>query len=196
MTFTYNSNVPAANDPPKNDQPTMQSNAASIASIIAVDHIGFNIPNGGYHKVIHQPPQGADPTAIPGIGQTYTKTLSGDQQLFFESGGGVITQLTGPNTAIAAGNGYTWIPGGILLQWGSITGGLTSGTNTDLFFATANINFPNNCFNVNATLINAGSTNNEQTISIRDGSVSNLGFKWNYSGGGAYSGFFWFAIGN
>lgn len=115
--FTYDPNVPAANNAPKDDQPNMQTNTASIAGIIAQDHIGFLTANGGYHTIIHQGPQGADPATIVGIGQTYTKTISGDQQLFYRSGNGIISQLTGPYTPIAANSGYTFLPGGILIQW-------------------------------------------------------------------------------
>lgn len=52
MSFTYNNGVPAANNNPSVDQPDMLTNAQSINSIIAVDHISFNVTNGGTHKQI------------------------------------------------------------------------------------------------------------------------------------------------
>lgn len=48
-SFVYNNGVPAANDNPSDDQPDMLTNAQSIQSILAVDHVGFNTANGGTH---------------------------------------------------------------------------------------------------------------------------------------------------
>src|SRR2546430_8289315 len=120
--FTYTTNIPLATNEPSVDQPNMKINTNSINSIIGVDHLTFGTATGtqsdGYHKVIHSVPQVSDPVAIAGFGQVYTKTVSGDQQLFYESGGGVKTQLTGPNAVSAAATGYVWLPGPILMQWG------------------------------------------------------------------------------
>lgn len=101
MTFVFNPNIPAGPNNPSNDQPLMLQNNQSTNSIIAVDHVTFNItqnPNG-YHVVIHFVDQNTtNPGAIVGVGQLYTKTVNGDQRLFFESGNGVVTQITNPNS--------------------------------------------------------------------------------------------------
>lgn len=105
MTINYILGIPDAPNDPSVDQPDMKTNNDAIPQLIDIDHIGFNdttFPNG-YHDVIHQPPQVADPAAVPGIGQTYVKTVSGDQQLFFESGAGVISNLTGSGQTIIRG---------------------------------------------------------------------------------------------
>jgi hypothetical protein len=113
--FQYNTGIPAAPNNPSVDQPDMLTNTDSIDGLIDVDHIGFNENLGGYHDVIHQPPQVAAPGTIAGIGQTYTKTVTGDQQLFYKSGLGVETQLTSSggvsaraavNFSIGAGPGF------------------------------------------------------------------------------------------
>lgn len=97
--FTYTLGIPAADHNPSVDQPDMQINNDSIASIIDVDHYGFNDGSNfsGYHDVIRLPPKLADPAAITGIGQIYTKTISGDQQLYYESGNGVVGLLSNPS---------------------------------------------------------------------------------------------------
>ena len=68
-SFTYNSAVPAPNDDPSADQPVMQINAASIASIIAVDHVGFNTSPGGTHNQVtfsseNTPSTPSDPSSV------------------------------------------------------------------------------------------------------------------------------------
>ena len=52
MSFTYNNGVPDANNNPSVDQPDMKTNAQSIESLIAIDHISFNTANGGTHKQV------------------------------------------------------------------------------------------------------------------------------------------------
>lgn len=204
--FDYTTNIPFANNPPSVDQPNMEINTNSIDGIIAVDHVGFNSNNGGYHTDIHMIPQGIDPAQITDIGQLYTKTVTfngkTDAALFYRSGttlssSNSLTQITAPKGTSASANGYAFLPGGIIMQWGIINSPpMPSGTTTPLAFNTSNIDFPNNCFNIQMTLINDGSTNNAQVMSIRIGSVSASGFSWNYTGGSAYRGFYWVAIGN
>lgn len=99
--------IPDGPNNPSQDQPKMKINNDSIERIIREDHYGFNDNLGGYHNVIHQPEVLANiaPVAILGIGQTYVKTIAGDQELFYKSGGDVETQLTaGPGKVVAAVN--------------------------------------------------------------------------------------------
>lgn len=195
-TYTYDTTVPAANDAPKNDQPIMQTNTASISGLISQDHVGFNTPNGGYHTIIHQGPQGANPGAIVGIGQTYTKTISGDQQLFYESGAGIITQLTGPNTPLAANNGYMWLPGGILMQWGRKSFSGSGNQNVTInYVLEGNIAMPNATFVAFATLHPTGSSVSS-TAQISTTNRSSSQFIVHYTGSGDYDEFQWLAIGN
>jgi hypothetical protein len=98
--FPFDDTIPAAANDPSNDQPLMLQNNASTKGIIGQDHITFGLANGGYHTIIHFSNQGSDPGAIGGVGQAYTKTVSGDQQLFYESGNGVVTQLSGTITLL------------------------------------------------------------------------------------------------
>jgi len=194
-TYNYDSNVPAANHSPKNDQGQMQTNAASISSLIGIDHIGFNVPSGGYHNIIHQAPQAADPATVAGVGQIYTKTVSGDQQLFYESGNGIINQLSFINTSSSAiENGYIWIGGVILMQWGRVSS--TTNSSGTVTFPTA---FPTACLNIECTPNYSSSLPSSQVCVIinRTSTPTTTTFKWNrITNSGQSTGFYWFAIGN
>jgi hypothetical protein len=48
--FDYNDGVPATNDNPSVDQPSMLTNTLSIEGIWEVDHYGFKDNNGGIHQ--------------------------------------------------------------------------------------------------------------------------------------------------
>ena len=109
--FTFNDTIPASGNNPSADQPTMLANNVATQGIIAVDHVGYNMPDGGYHTIIHQVPYvptmlNPDPAPTSGFGQIYQKTISGDQQLFYESGNGVISQIS-PAILIRASIAFT-----------------------------------------------------------------------------------------
>lgn len=183
---------------------TIRNNLDGTFETLNVDHVNNNGQPGsqpaGYHTIIHQVTQTNVTTVanynqvfsgVPGtlvVNATTTPAIpsNGDTQLYSLSGSGVLSQLTGSS---ASTNGYVWI-GGILLQWGIVNSPGSSGTVT---FATSNVSFPNNCFNV--------------LLSVRrDGSTSAQGFYINglpgktsfgYTGSSSSSqALYWTAIGN
>ena len=121
--FPYTRDIPFPTNSPAQDQPNMLINTNKIDELIAVDHVSFGIANGGYHEVIHFDTQGVDPPAVAGIGELYTKSVTfnavTNAALFYQNGAGVVTQLTSPSGTSAATTGYAFLPGGILMQWGS-----------------------------------------------------------------------------
>lgn len=193
---------------------TIRNNLDGTFQTLAVDHINNNGQPGtqpaGYHTIIHQVPQVSVATVsgynqvfsgVPGtliVNGVTTPAIpsNGDTQLYSLTGAGALSQLTGYN---AAQNGYMWV-GGLLLQWGRKTLTGSSGERATILFNTANVNFPNNVFNMQATLIckAGGTSSSDNTLSIVNGSISNTSFQYQYngSGGGNYPAFFWLAIGN
>jgi hypothetical protein len=92
--WIYTRDIPFASHNPSSDQPIMQTNANSIDSLILEDHFSFNDNQGGWHKVIHQLNQVADPAAIPTVGQSYLKdNPNGDQNPFFRAGDGTVYNI-------------------------------------------------------------------------------------------------------
>lgn len=206
MTFSYYPNVPNGPNDPADDQPLMQVNAQSINNLIAVDHVGFNTANGGIHKVIHFSNQVADPGASA-FGQLYTKTVNATNQLFYKTPAGNVAQLTSDLTPSPGQNGYTYLPGGIILQWGIRTMNLSGGSGTGVvnFSAFNNINFPNNIFNVSVTLLsdqsNTSSNNTLSVINYTGGGMTpptTNRFYYNFNGQNSsnFAHFYWIAIGN
>lgn len=185
----YNLNIPFATNNPSTDQPNMLTNTNAINTWNNIDHNTFSASNAGTHKQVTLTNEAA-PGFVGGSGVFYANVQSGQSWPFWQNALGSFQMM---QAAIATtNNGSTLIPGGIILKWGIVTP-LVSTTTTPVTFSPV---FPNNCFNVQATLINAGATGNEQTISIRSGSVVPGGFSYNYTGGSAYNGFYWFAVGN
>lgn len=63
-SFTFTNTIPAANNSPSNDQPLMLVNNQSTASLLAIDHIGFNAAFGGNHLQMHLPSYAITPTVV------------------------------------------------------------------------------------------------------------------------------------
>jgi hypothetical protein len=176
---------------------TIRNNLDGTFETLAVDHINNNGQPGmnpaGYHNIAHFVPQGSDPAAITGFGQLYSKTINdytNDQALFWETGEGLIQQLTVNLTPIAGDTGSTFLPGGIILQWGTIT--TTGNQSSTVTFATlGGIEFPNNCFTMQTT----ANSSSDSVITLNVSSLTNAGFSYANTSGSTRS-FFWWAIGN
>jgi hypothetical protein len=141
MTFSYFPNIPNPPNDPADDVSSMQTNSQSIGQLIAVDHVGFNVANGGFHKQITFQ-NGNVPTLPSSFGVLFTQTGSSSiPQLFYYSGNASQTQT---QYQIAA-QGSTMVLGGIVLKWGTIVAAFNGVTYN---FVNA---FPNNCFSVQVT---------------------------------------------
>jgi hypothetical protein len=190
MTFqTYTTAIPGSGDNPSVSQGPMAVNCTSIANLIAIDHFGFNNNQGGYHNIIHQPFQSpsVDPAPLAGIGQTYVKTVGSDQQLFYESGNGVISQITSPFTPLPATNGFSYLPGGILIQWGLAT----TASGSTITFPTA---FSTAVYNIQCSIFQ--NTTNRHFVYARTSTLANFVTTQLDSGGSAETNTFnWVAIG-
>ena len=176
---------------------TIRNNLDGTFETLGIDHINNNGQPGsnpaGYHNVIHMVPQGSDPVAITGFGQLYSKTINdviSDTALFWETGTGLIQQLTTNLTPLAANKGYTFLAGGLILQWGTIS--TTANQSSSVNFTTlGNIAFPNNCFTMTSQLNSSSTT--EATLNLYN--LTATGFSYVNTSSNART-YFWWAIGN
>lgn len=197
----YNPAVPTGLIPLDQDYRNVQKNFSQANTSFGVDHVPFaTTPNNGYHRTIRQIPRAApdplDPLPITGINQLYTKTVSGDTQLFAMTGDGGISQLTGYNANV---RGWQYI-GGVLLQWGgkSIPSGVQNNTVVVTFTDSGGIDFSSTPYNVQLCFITNSSPSSSSNAEIAvQGSLSSTGFtvRSNQNTAGAYPSFYWFCIG-
>lgn len=149
MSFPYNPNVPNPPNNPSADVGDMHTNASSIGNIMAVDHFGFNNNNGGKHQQVTMPSRGSAPTTVAGSADLYVNTDSaGQQALWFIRDGFPLSNVQLTTSKILAptvtSNGCTFLPGGLLLQWGTVSLNANP-SNTTVTYPVA---FPNNVFNI------------------------------------------------
>ena len=213
--MTYQPGIPTGSVPLNQDYLNLQANFTQINTQWAVDHVPLTSTSGsppnGYHKSIHMVPI-STPTSNPpnnypingytattGYGQLLNATVNDgintDQMLFFLTGGNRLMQLTRNFVPVANTNGYTFLPGGVIMQWGIVAG--SSSSSIPVTFATSNIAFPNACFNVSVVAVRPSSSpGSDFGTVVVNGSVSKTGFTIGNIGGHTVNNWYWTAIGN
>lgn len=203
--YDYTNDIPNPPNAPSVDVPNMKINTNSISGIISTDHIGFGLSNGGAHNQVQIANTGGINGQIPaglignGFETLYSSNTQGNGELWFVRGSDATgTQLTGPGVPSATSNGYTFLPGGILIQWGIQTGTATSGTVN--FVSDGNRNFPNECWIVTIGPkynSSSGAPTSAVTYTVDQKTISNTQFDWILVGSQTnFKGFYWIAIGN
>lgn len=177
--FTFDTLIPTSGNNPSNDQPRMQINNISTAALIAFDHIGFNVNNGGQHKHItfnidvpgypYTPILPASPPVLFAMNDAFATP-----QLYWYSGADVKSSLQ----YTAGVNGSTFTLGGIIFKWVTYT--LAGPINIKLFSDFGLAPFPNTAFNGQATVIFNNGTQGLPNITALDEN----GFTISYTNGG------------
>lgn len=200
--MTFNPNIPTGLVKLSIDYLNIKNNFSASNTVFGVDHNTFSdtSPQKGYHKSIHIVPQ-ATPAAVSGYGQLYSNTttdINTDTALFWETGSTSPVrnvQLTMNFVPKSNTNGFTFLPGGLILQWGTVSSAIKN-TSTNVNFATSNMNFPNNCFGVTGSL-SAGTTSSTLTISKITGGTNKTAFNYFINSNSSQTiDFTWLAIGN
>lgn len=143
MAFPYNPNIPQPNDFLSVSQGQILTNFNSIPLLLGQNLTGFADVTPGRHNMVQFVRQGGDPALNGSDTFMYSKlsAITGISELFIEKQNGSIVEFT---TALAAINGWTFLPSGILINWGNIP----NGNIVPVVFAKQ---FPNNVFIVMAT---------------------------------------------
>jgi len=175
--MTYQPGVPTGSVPLNQDYLNLQQNFTQINNQFLVDHVPLTSTSGtppnGYHTVVHlvpisttasrppnnQPINPADYTATAGYGQLLSAQINDgintDTAFYFLTSGNRLLQMTRNFVPIATTIGATFLPGGLIMQWGT---GTYSNGSVVTFSPTMT-----SCFSVTATFAD---TNTQGFISI------------------------------
>lgn len=213
VLYTYSRDIPATNNNPSEDQPDMAINTNSIDDLLSQDHFNFNVANGGIHKQVRMPQRGGNPGTIPaGLiaqeGTIYTKQVtsegvSTETGLFYTPDTSTNEyQLTRPITAKFASfgtnagtdtSGWTFLPGGLILQYGLKSTVSASGTATTITFPVA---FTSTPFSITiGSVTGEGNSPGANNQFVKDGTVSTTQFQIVNSSGSSARKVYWQAIG-
>lgn len=206
----YQPNVPTGTVKLLQDYLNLQGNFQQLDIAYGINHVPFSdtsgVPPGGIsgiHKFVQMPIQ-ANPTIQAGQGAVYTNT-SGQSQLFYTSDtGNKAYQLTraidlsfakfstnsnydGAHPTLKGG--WTFLPGGMLLQYGI----LPSPTNNAVITFPVSYTNATNVFSI--TLGNVRADTTDKMISIKDGSITATQFQVILSGSSLPTNLYWMALG-
>jgi hypothetical protein len=105
---TYNLGIPDENNNPSVDQPDMKINTDAVDEILLVDHYGFNLDNGGFHKKVTIPLRNipAAPVGPTELSYIYTDagTDTGQSEAYFRNVNGIF-----PVSALKAAGRFTTV---------------------------------------------------------------------------------------
>lgn len=115
-----------------NSKPQIRNTLTAIENATAVNHFPVNSANWGKHQFVEMPVLGARPTLAASEGGLYSKNVTStvgstiSPELFWSVNvGGPEFQVTARSTNTTPQNttvGWTFLPGGMLMQWGFATG--------------------------------------------------------------------------
>lgn len=205
--MAYDNTIPKSTDLISNSQAQLLENfsqldkqfgsSATVSGGVG-DHIAFSsASNNGYHQQVRFPNAPSEPTATGTISAIFPllNATTGQQELYFknsstEYAGSGKTQLTGPVTASASGSAY--LPGGIIIKWGTAT--ITGAQSVS--FSSA---FPTACWSVVCQTVDASGPTSANTFiylnSIGTSSFAAVAVR-RTSLASATAGLYYIAIGN
>lgn len=202
--MTYTTNIPISGDTLGGTRDRVRTNFQQIQDLIAKNHEDFgSILGQGKHKFLQLPEQASAPTTAVNEGGFYTKvgTNPAETNIFFRAedsggGGGFEYQLTKAISAstgrfATSPNGWTFLPGGLILQWGTKTNPGTSGS---IVFATSNIVFPTSIIQVMLQLYHNSAANESATVQA-GAPPTQAGFDYRTTSSSPNTILKWFAIG-
>lgn len=216
----YQPNIPTGTVKLLQDYLNLQGNFQQLNIAYGVNHVPFSdtsgVPPGGIsgvHKFVQMPVQTV-PTIQGGQGAIYTNT-AGQSQLFYTSdslpSNNLEYQLTRAidashslfstfvNNYNAVGTaytgGWTFLPGGLLLQYGLYNAGVggLAGAGTIMF----PVSFTSIPYIVQPVLIaKVGGTGSVHSVSVISGTITTTEFQWNLDAATtAQTGIYWTALG-
>ncbi len=197
---TYQPGIPTGTVNLNVDYQNIQDNFQQLNVAYGVDHVAFSdnsgVPPGGItgmHNIIHLT-SNATPAAQINVGQFFNSVvndgLDTDTILYYLTGKGKLLQLTSNLQPARTTNGYTFLPGGVIMQWGTLTA--VSQTLTPVtYVGLGTIAFPNNTLNVQTT-IKEGASSGANVLNIS--AITASGFSY-YNTSSSSRDFFWMAIG-
>lgn len=179
----------------------IRTNSDLLKQSLAVNHYDLDQSNVGKHKFVEMPVQAAAPTTVSGELALFSKTVSAISQLFIIRDGvaGTEKPLTAGDTSQAqfavntvaysanCNGGWTFLPGGLILQYGRRTTPTSSGT------VTFPIPFPSG--NAPFSIVVTNERDSARSANINSSGLSSTSFNYFMETNGSVA-LNWIAIGN
>lgn len=112
--MAYKATIPQPADKFSISQADLLNNFGAINTLVAADHIGFNLANAGKHKTATFP-QAAAPGAVlvTEVG-LYAKSFNGAAELYINKNGSQVPFTASSQIA----EGWSYLASGVIIKWG------------------------------------------------------------------------------
>ncbi len=121
--MAYTVDIPQASDDPSQSQGQILGNFQELNTFLAINHEGITtVTDPGKHKFLQMPEQSSAPDTLVNEVALFSResTLTTNTELVFRrESNGFESEFTG---VLDATNGWTRLPSGILLKWGTGSG--------------------------------------------------------------------------
>ena len=151
--MSYVTNIPVSGQTLGGSRDQIRTNFQVLNTTIAENHVAMNAANAGKHEFTEMVAQAGDDTTQiqTGIITHYAKQVGGITEWFFQREGtgavvGPSFQMSKGDPVVAA-SGQSFLPGGIIVQWGPFNWNSASTTTNNFFSA-----FPTAVFKVYLSL--------------------------------------------
>ncbi len=199
--MAYNPNIPQPTDIPANSQSQVLDNFGAINSVFGVNHATFGAPNEGKHNFLQMPEVSGSVTTAMNEAALYSAVgaTSAQAELVFKretpAVSGVLPQTIAFTECVAPNadnsDGWTALPSGIVIKWGSAT--LMGGTAVVTFTPS----FSKWCYNVQITN-KVGNSAQQNWVNVDSTTVTKTGFTvhaYTKTSSGANTDVYYLAIG-
>lgn len=148
--MAYNPSVPQATDLVSQSQDDILNNFTAIKTLVDINHVTFDAVGEGKHAFVQFPVQSPVPTTGAGEVGLYSQTsaITGNPELVFAPESAATTyEFT---SATKNSTGFTMLPSGIIIKWGTGTVGANT-TAVATFDAAAGVPAFTTVYNVQVT---------------------------------------------
>jgi hypothetical protein len=184
----YNGNIPQATDLLSSSQPLIQGNFSAIQTLIDVDHVDFASANQGKHFRVSLPVQSGPSFDATDTGLYSALNPNSSQNEIYAYHYNSTGTLRTPMTASVLGTnadpgsnsaGWSYLPSGILLKWGSATVTSTSGSPVQTVTLPTGASIPafSRIFSVLLTVSTSTSADNNNFVILQN--ISGIGTSFN-----------------
>jgi len=200
--MVYIPNIPQAGNTLAESQPWILANFTDLNTYFSVDHVALDAAanNGSHNKVgfIGVNPSAPVPVTTEGITLIADYSAATSKYILRYKQNSVAFPadsshaLTNSHIPLAASIGYSYLPGGILIQWGRTAADVVTGVQTTINFPVA---FTSTAYSVQVTLEKDNpASGTAQAANVVRTTVSTTGFDVYHSASGNHK-VQWMAIG-
>ena len=184
--MAYNPNIPGPNDALSQSQGQIKDNFTSLGGMLIPDQATIKFTSS------------SDPTALLNTPQVYAKDGYVGKQIFLERPSNYVAITDEPviynfTEALHNDNGWTRLPSGILMKWGTVTGMAKDNANNIVFPVSGTIPAFKNIFSAQCTPI--GGSGNVGNLFITSKSLTQL-VVWIWGSGAGFTSCYYLAFGD